>query len=203
MTASISALEGGFSDPVFDAQATFRAVMDAMAEPGTRRPAKAAAIPPAPLSPTAAALALTLCDQDTKLWLDTSLADEPVVAWLRFQTGGTIVDDPAQAHFAFVADPAAMPRLDAFAQGSHDYPDRSTTLVMIVDALENGVPLRLAGPGIETSSSLAPTALPDDFASQWRDNGARFPRGVDLVFAAADAIACLPRTTRILEPMEA
>jgi alpha-D-ribose 1-methylphosphonate 5-triphosphate synthase subunit PhnH len=147
MTASISALEGGFSDPVFDAQATFRAVMDAMAEPGTRRPAKAVAIPPAPLSPTAAALALTLCDQDTALWLDTSLADEPVVAWLRFQTGATIVDDPAQAHFAFVADPASMPRLDAFAQGSQDYPDRSTTLVMIVDALENGVPRadRLAG----------------------------------------------------------
>lgn len=203
MNAATTALEGGFFDPVFDAQATFRAAMYAMAEPGTRQPMKATASPPAPLSPTAGALALTLCDQDTSVWLDASLATEAVIAWLRYQTGAAIVDDPAQAQFAFVADPSSMPRLDAFAQGSQDYPDRSTTLVLIVDALDSGEPLILEGPGIEQRSSLAPTALPGDFRSQWRDNGARFPRGVDLVFAARRELASLPRTTRILEPTEA
>lgn len=203
MNAATTALEGGFFDPVFDAQAVFRAVMDAMAEPGTRRLIEATAMPPFPFSPTAGALALTLCDQDTSVWLDASLATEAVIAWLRYQTGAAIVDDPAQAQFAFVADPSSMPRLDAFAQGSQDYPDRSTTLVLIVDALDSGEPLLLEGPGIEQRSSLAPAALPGDFRSQWRDNGARFPRGVDLVFAARRELAGLPRTTRILEPAEA
>lgn len=203
MTAATTALEGAFSDPVFDAQRVFKAVMDAMAEPGTRRPMDAQANPPAPLSPTAGAIALSLCDQDTAIWLDPPLSSDTVVTWLRYQTGARIVDDPAHAQFAFLADPSSMPRLDAFAQGTQDYPDRSTTLVLIVDALEGGRRLDLEGPGIERRSSLAPTGLTDDFQTQWRDNGARFPRGVDLVFAAQAALACLPRTTRILEPAEA
>lgn len=202
MDAATSALQGGFTNATFDAQAIFRSVMDTMAEPGTRRQAKAHAAPPAPFSPTAGALALTLCDQDTAIWLDAPLVTEAVVAWLRYQTGAIIVGDPAQAQFAFVADPTSMPRLDAFAQGSQDYPDRSTTIVLIVASLDGGGHLLLEGPGIERRASLAPAALPDDFQTQWRDNSARFPRGVDLVFAGRHDLACLPRTTRILEPTE-
>lgn len=203
MNAQTMALEGGFADPVFDAQAIFRAMMDAMAEPGSRRSVKANAAPPAPLSPAAGALALTLCDQDTVLWLDAPLKTEAVIAWLRYQTGADIVDDPERADFAFVADLASMPRLEAFAQGTQDYPDRSTTIVLMAEGLDDGTPLALEGPGIETRAGLAPSDLPEDFRGQWRENGARFPRGVDLVFAAPDMIACLPRTTRIVEPMEA
>ena len=58
-------ISGGFANPVFDAQAIFRAVMDAMARPGTVKPVKAETQPPRPLSPVAAAIALTICDNDT------------------------------------------------------------------------------------------------------------------------------------------
>lgn len=191
-------IEGGFAGPVLDAQAAFRAVMDAMARPGTIVPLAACATPPSPLSPTAGAIALTLADHDAPVWLDPALgASDAVAGWLGFHTGAPIVPTPSGALFALVADPAALPELEDFAQGTHDYPDRSATLILQVDSLETGAGLVLEGPGIEHASRLAPSALPRDFTGQWRRNNARFPRGVDLVLAAPGAIAGLPRTTRI------
>jgi alpha-D-ribose 1-methylphosphonate 5-triphosphate synthase subunit PhnH len=57
----------------------------------------------------------------------------------------------------------------------------------------------LEGPGIETTAILAISPLPANFVKQWDENRARFPRGVDLILANSDAIACLPRATRIRE----
>lgn len=194
-----SVIEGGFARPVFDAQAAFRAVMDAMARPGTVQPVPPAARPPAPLAATAGAVALALCDHDTPVWLDAPLAaSEAVSAWLGFHTGAPRAATPAEAHFAFVAAPAAMIGLENFAQGTQAYPDRSATLVLQVDTLREGPALRLAGPGIEHEARLAAAPLPRHVAEQWAQNNARFPRGVDLVLAAPDGIAALPRTTRIL-----
>lgn len=189
---------GGFADPVFDAQSTFRAVMDAMARPGSIQTAKALPQPPQPLSPVAAAIALTLCDNDTPLWLDPALRQTQAAAsWLGFHTGAPFADTPADAHFALVADPASLIALDNFAQGTQEYPDRSTTLILQVTNLSLGDTLILEGPGIDGSKSLAPSPIPRHFVEQWKQNRARFPRGVDLVLTAPEGIACLPRTTRI------
>ncbi len=200
MVLPATALDGGFASPVFDAQSVFRAVMDAMARPGEIRAVGALAEPPQPLSATAAALLLTLCDQDTPLWLDAALAEAaPVAAWIGFHTGAPVVADPAEAAFAVAARPETLPTLDGFAEGSQEFPDRSATLILQVASLDGGAVLTLEGPGIETTARLAPTPLPPRFLDQWRRNGARFPRGVDLVLAAPGALACLPRTTRIRE----
>ena len=191
-------ITGGFSDPVFDAQAIFRAVMDAMARPGIVQPAKALAKPPQPLSPVAAAVALTLCDHDTPLWLDPALKQAAAVAsWLGFHAGAPLANTPADAHFAVVADPASLIAFENFAQGTQEYPDRSTTLILQVASLSSGDQLVLEGPGIDGSTTFAPAPLPRHFVEQWKQNRARFPRGVDLVLAAPEGIACLPRTTRI------
>jgi len=191
-------ITGGFADPVFDAQATFRAVMDAMARPGTAQHAKAEAQPPQPLSPIAAAVALTLCDNDTPLWLDPVLKQAPSIAsWLGFHTGAPLADTPADAHFALVADPASLIAFENFAQGTQEYPDRSTTLILQVTSLSSGEQLTLEGPGIDGPKTFAPTPLPRHFVEQWKQNRARFPRGVDLILVAPEGIACLPRTTRI------
>ena len=195
-------MTGGFFNPVFDAQAIFRAVMDAMARPGTVQPVKALAQPPQPLSPVAAAIALTLCDNDTPLWLDPSLKQAATVeSWLGFHTGAPFADLPADAYFAVVAEPTALIAFENFAQGTQEYPDRSTTLVLQVASLSSGEKLRLEGPGIDGSVTIAPAPLPRHFVEQWKQNSARFPRGVDLVLAAPEGIACLPRTTRI-RPVE-
>ncbi|MAS11905.1 MAG: phosphonate C-P lyase system protein PhnH [Nitratireductor sp.] len=192
------AIEGGFQKPVFDAQTVFRAIMQAMAEPGTIHRGMALANPPAPLTPEAAAVALALCDQDTPVWLDSSLAAEDAVhAWLAFHTGAPLANTPADAHFVFSADPEHLIGLENFAQGSQEYPDRSATLVLQVSDLSGGEGLVLAGPGIESEARLAPHPMPRHFIRQWAQNHARFPRGVDLILVSREGLAALPRSTRI------
>jgi alpha-D-ribose 1-methylphosphonate 5-triphosphate synthase subunit PhnH len=138
MLAAAETIDGGFADPVFDAQSVFRAVMDAMARPGSVMPVRLLAAPPAPLSATAAAAALTLCDHDTPLWLDPSLAGSDAVrSWLAFHTGAPLVDAAGEAAFALVADPVELSSLAEFAQGTQEYPDRSTTVILQVDSVAN------------------------------------------------------------------
>ena len=51
VNSTSSAFEGGFADPVTDAQSAFHAVMHAMANPGRIYPLARAATPPQPLTP--------------------------------------------------------------------------------------------------------------------------------------------------------
>lgn len=208
MAVAAGVLEGGFADAVLEAQAVFRAVLDAMAQPGTVQPVAGLQKAPALLSPVAAAVVATLCDGDTPIWLDPLLsgmgaagADNrgAVAAWIAFHTGAPVVAAHADARFAICADPALLPSLEGFAHGSQEYPDRSATLILQVESFADGEPLTLEGPGIAGRASVAPGPLPRHFRDQWRHNGASFPRGVDLILAGPDAVMCLPRTTRILE----
>lgn len=192
------ALYGGFAEPVFGAQATFRALMDALANPGRPQALAAPVGTPAGLSPELSAIALTLCDHDTLVWLDPALAEsDAVMAWLRFHTAAPLTTDPGRAQFALVSSADALPALDRFALGTDEYPDRSTTIALCVPSLSSGADLVLRGPGINDHWHIAPRGLPADFLDQWTRNRGEFPRGVDLLLAAEGQVLGLPRTTRI------
>jgi alpha-D-ribose 1-methylphosphonate 5-triphosphate synthase subunit PhnH len=191
-------LRPGFHDPVHDAQGVFRAVLDALARPGTVQAVSARLDPPPPLTPELAAIALALTDRDTPVWLDPLLAAAPeVAAYLRFHTGAPLTDDPAAASFALVRDANNCPPLSAFAQGIPAYPDTSTTLVIAFDALEAGTGLRLSGPGIRGTADLALAPMPPGWPGAWRENHAGFPLGVDRLLTAPGRVAGLPRSTRV------
>jgi alpha-D-ribose 1-methylphosphonate 5-triphosphate synthase subunit PhnH len=198
MASRTHALEGGFASQVADSQSAFRIIMDAMAHPASVMSLPDLTQPPAPMFPSSAAVLCTLADGDTPVWLDARAAEcAALYEWLIFQTGAPMAHGPAEAGFALVVEPAAMPRLSAFAQGTQDYPDRSTTLILQVSSLEGGRPMTFAGPGIRDTATIAPKSLPADFERQWLENRKRFPCGVDIVFAAPGSIACLPRSSRI------
>ena len=189
-----------FPAPVLASQAAFRAVMDAFARPGTVKPLAPAAAAPSPLSGTAAALALTMLDYETPVWLDAALSQAPEVAdWIRLHAGARVTSDPLQAAFAFIADPTNAPAFDAFSLGTPEYPDRSTTLVLQVQGFASqgfgaGECLSLSGPGIAGARSFATAPLPPDFPARLAANRTLFPRGVDVILVSPDAVAALPRS---------
>lgn len=191
-------IEGGFADLVLGAQNVFRAVMDALARPGTAQSIASDAAPPAPLTPELGAVALTLCDHDTLVWLDPVLAANAVVtSWLAFHCGAPITADIGAAAFALVSDVALLPAIGSFGQGTDEYPDRSTTVVLAVGSAVR--PVTLKGPGIKDQLTTQLPLPGGDFVEQWAENRARFPRGVDLLLVRDGTVVGLPRTTRVSE----
>jgi alpha-D-ribose 1-methylphosphonate 5-triphosphate synthase subunit PhnH len=192
-----SGLLPAWNDPVHDAQATFRTVLKALAEPGLSHTLPVAVTAPTPLSLSSAALLLTLADLETSVWLAPVLNTLQVCEWLRFHCGCRLVADKADAQFAVISMPEPDLRLETFAQGCMEYPDQSATLLVQVPSFTAGPARVLSGPGIPATRLLHVAGLPPDFHQQWQENFVSFPRGVDMVFCCGDAMIGLPRTTRI------
>ena len=188
----------GFDDPVFDAQMTFRAVMNATANPGRVEELSLLPDMPSRLAASLAAAALALIDHDTPVFLDRSFASDPdIAASLSFHTGCGFVEDPSCAAFALIGHPAECPAFSSFAQGTLEYPDRSATLFLQVEKLGNEAGLRLRGPGISDSRHLAAAPLPASLTEELAANRERFPQGVDLLLFNGSRLAALPRSTRV------
>ncbi|WP_323769486.1 phosphonate C-P lyase system protein PhnH [Antarctobacter sp.] len=181
-------LKGGFADAPVESSRAFRAIMTAMARPGTIHPV-AGAMPPAPMSVAAGVLILTLCDPETGVYLAGTHDCAPLRDWIIFHTGAPLVA-AEDCDFALGTWDALQP-VSRFRVGEAQYPDRSATLIVEVpDVLPAGA--RLTGPGIRDSAALS---LPETKAFQ--ANAACFPLGWDAYFCAGDRLAALPRSTTV------
>ncbi|MFN3889258.1 MAG: phosphonate C-P lyase system protein PhnH [Beijerinckiaceae bacterium] len=189
----------GFADPVSDSQASFRTLMNSFAHPALARPYRPLAPAWGAMQPGVVTALLSLVDHDTPVWFDELLAsDRDVHAQVAFHCGATIVQDPAQAAFAFISDASRIGSLERFARGEPDFPDRSTTVIVQTRRLSTE-PYRFHGPGMREPRGFGAEGLSADFAAQWRMNRESFPLGVDLVFITATEVAALPRSLRMLE----
>jgi alpha-D-ribose 1-methylphosphonate 5-triphosphate synthase subunit PhnH len=201
----------GFSNPIDNAQAVFRAVLTAFSHPGlpVSITLPSFPIPAGGFSSGMLALALTLCDQDTPLWLDAAADTPELRRHLRFHCAASCAAEPAGASFAFISRPERMPRLSEFNPGRADYPDRSATLVINADLSSSQAPvLELAGPGVRGNDRgirrpFHVHGLPPWFWEDWEANFAAYPLGGDVVFADKNAgnatvrLLGLPRTARV------
>jgi alpha-D-ribose 1-methylphosphonate 5-triphosphate synthase subunit PhnH len=196
---TIAEMPAGFADKVLSAQSTFRSVMDAMARPGSVQRVVASAGTPSAVMRGTAAIALTLFDHDTPIWLDERMSETTEVAkWLKFHSGAPVVTDSSICSFALIGDAHALPDLDRFAFGSNEYPDRSTTLILQVESLTRGRSYELQGPGIAGTAVLQANIEPQDLFARLAINAGLFPRGIDVVLVADDAMIAIPRTTRLV-----
>ncbi len=184
----------GFADPVGEAQATFRAVLDAMARPGKLHAAGERLTAPAPLDQATAAVLLTLVDNETPLWLDPAAA--AASDWLAFHCGAAIIDAPDKAAFAVAL---SLPDLAVLPAGSDETPESSVTLILQIAALGDGTRYRLSGPGLREPALLAASGLPIGFAAAWQRNHALYPRGVDVILCAGTTLTALPRSVSVEE----
>ena len=194
-------LAPGFDDPVHDAQRVFRGLLDALARPGRIVDLAGAfgglsELPDqVPRSLAAGLLALT--DADAPVWITPEAP--ALAALLRFHAGAPMQAGPEGAAFAAVLDAGAVLPLARYERGTPDYPDRSTTIFIAVPALDGGPQVRLRGPGIATSTTIAPRGLPTDF---WRERAAmraEFPLGIEIYLCAGTRVLGLPRTTQAEE----
>jgi len=188
MNAPLPRLSGGFSEPARDSAHGFRAILSAMARPGTLLELRGGH-GPAPISAAAATALLVLCDRTTPLYLAPSHDTAELRNWIAFHCASPLVA-AGEACFA-LGEWAALQPLDRFAIGTPEYPDRAATL--IVDHHDfDGAPATLRGPGIRDQAMLS---LPEPAAFQ--RNHARFPLGWDAILTAGDRIAALPRSTEV------
>ncbi|PZO66928.1 MAG: phosphonate C-P lyase system protein PhnH [Paracoccus denitrificans] len=178
-------LSGGFADPARESAVAFRAVLEAMARPGTIHTLAGQDAPG--LSVAAATLLLVLTDQTTPVHLAGALDRHDLRDWIAFHTGAPIVD-AERADFALGAWNDLQP-VSRFRVGEPSYPDRSATLIVTMARLDHDGPT-LTGPGIRDTARLS---IPDLDAFQ--ANRALFPLGFDTILTHADRIAALPRTT--------
>lgn len=200
-------MQPGFDDPVLDSQVVFRRALQALSMPGRLVDLPNLATVPKPGHSASAMLLLALLDSDCALWLSPSLAGSDAQAWLRFHTGCRFVREPAQASFLWLCAGDRWPLLSEMQAGSDEYPDQSATCIMETSSLQMGADHQawsLSGPGVTTLSGLTAKGLPADFAAQWANNHAAFPRGVDVFLTAATQVLGVPRSTamRQLEVLE-
>ena len=192
-----AALLAGLNDPVFDSQEIFRAVLDAMAQPGKIITVGKATEAPPPLMPAAAGIALSLFDLSTPIWLSAQTDNDAVRAYLAFHTRCPITPRPADAAFAILNGTEMPKNFDDFAPGTPEYPDSSTTLIMQVDDLRAGSGCCLRGPGIEKENHLKAHGITPDFWPAVAGNAGNFPLGIDLILTAGDRLTALPRTIKV------
>ena len=192
---SAQLLQAAFTDPVLEAQRSFRAALKALAGPGLIQTLHATPSLEG-LAPATYALCLALLDVDTPLWL-ASCFDTPLIrANLAFHCGCPLTANREDARFALLTAEDLLD-LSGFDTGNDRYPDQSCTLLVQLPNLDGGAGLAWRGPGIETAHGVA-LPVAEGFWSE-RERRNEFPRGLDLLFAAGHDLIGLPRSTRIAQ----
>lgn len=190
-------IESAFLNPSHDMARAFRPILDAMANPGRILPFSPALSAPPGFSPEAAAVALTLCDFQTAIWLEAELRTPAIEHYLHFHAGAPLTQIETDAAFVFADARFGVPDLSQFSNGTHEYPDRSATIVIQAEQLRSNLGVSLRGPGIQSEHRLGIAALGADFWQQMIASRHDFPLGIDVVFVGPRTIAALPRSTQI------
>jgi alpha-D-ribose 1-methylphosphonate 5-triphosphate synthase subunit PhnH len=203
MTATIGSLATALHPA--DSQQVFRAVLEALARPGT-----AMALPSGPLRRLAPAMVpvFALADLGTGVcvlendiphssrpgetpdWADAVATATSAPLW------------PAElARLVAALRPVTDDEVRSFCRGTAEAPeDAALVSLAVTDVAGGDRRWRLSGPGIACTATLAPRGLPDSFVAARADAVGGYPAGIDVLLVTEDfRVVGLPRTTTITE----
>jgi alpha-D-ribose 1-methylphosphonate 5-triphosphate synthase subunit PhnH len=190
------ALTPAFENPELGSEQTFRAILEAMVQPGLLVKINHNLSISDSVNTASAAVCLTLLNAQTLLWSDLDWGST-AISWFEFHCRCSVVTEPCMAHFALITQPTSMPLLDDFKIGEDKHPASAATLIIQVEGFNDPNVKILGGPGIKSATPFAPAGVPKNFWEQWQLQAALFPLGVDIFFTCNDILAALPRTTQI------
>jgi alpha-D-ribose 1-methylphosphonate 5-triphosphate synthase subunit PhnH len=179
-----------------EAQQVFRAVLEALARPGTAMtlpPDAVRSIAPAVVPVLALAdLGTGVCvlEGDDDRWGDTVATVTSAPLW------------PAElARLVAATRPVTDGEVRGFARGTSMAPEAGALVSLAVADVDGGQRRwRLKGPGIADEATLAPRGLPSGFVAARADAVATYPAGIDVLLVTDDfRVVGLPRTTTITE----
>jgi alpha-D-ribose 1-methylphosphonate 5-triphosphate synthase subunit PhnH len=190
----------GFIDQTLASQSIFRIALSAMAKPAYKFTVDFASLfktnPPLPCG--VAALALTLADHMTPVWLSKSFLEAG--GFLVFHTSASIVKTPEKALLVLAASQDELPSLNELEQGDPRYPDRSATVILanVMEEDSMGMALIADGPGLKEKTLFENHGLKWGFVEEWAVNRASYPLGVDVFLTGTGSLAGLPRSLTLI-----
>jgi alpha-D-ribose 1-methylphosphonate 5-triphosphate synthase subunit PhnH len=175
----------------------FRSILGCFSKPAIAAKLTTPSDAPLPLLPSTAALALTLFDYQTPVWLSAELNTDAVRKFIRFHTGAAITAKVGEAGFAIMTTDEANSDWPQFNLGTHTYPDRSTTVIVQVSSFSEGVSVQVSGPGLQAPVSLQVESASADFWKRVQNSHNQFPIGLDVILASPQHMVALPRSSLI------
>nr|QNO55242.1 hypothetical protein MHJDHPNH_00044 [Methanosarcinales archaeon ANME-1 ERB7] len=185
---------------LFDAQLTFRKVLDAMAKPG-----KVVKMPNISLN--------TPTENKYPFLILTSLLDhevgfkvldvknrentEDISRYISSNTGSheSSLED---ADFILIYDGSSGGTIHEMKRGTLEYPDESAILIYDARRIGDGVHLTISGPGIRDELEIAIDGIEEEEIRDIVKVNSEFPLGIDVIFSDLYGnIVCLPRSTRV------
>lgn len=201
MTATVGSLATALRPA--DSQLVFRAVLEALARPGT-----AMALPSGPLRVLAPAMVpvFALADLGTGVCvLDNEIppSSGEIQHWADAMATATSAPLwPAElARLVAALRPVTDEEVRSFCRGTPEAPeDAALVSLAVADVTGGDRRWRLSGPGIAGTATLAPRGLPDSFVAARTQAVGGYPAGIDVLLVTDDfRVVGLPRTTTITE----
>jgi alpha-D-ribose 1-methylphosphonate 5-triphosphate synthase subunit PhnH len=191
-------------DIVFDSQATFRIVLDAMARPGSIGLLTALDQRcPLPDYRPLTAVARTLLDHEVTFAVvaGTSLEEATALSHYLAAATGSRSASPAEADYVITDGPLERGLLTCLKRGTLTFPDESATLIVLIPdfaTADDTLTVTLTGPGIPGTLATRLPGFSAENLSERRVANAEVPRGVDLLLVdPTGRVMCLPRTTKV------